>query len=285
PEPSETKNIVDEPAHDSPKKIEEEITLNEDTPQVKPNSELAATTSEPTTTTGVPSRPSTPVKRPSTPTSIPLPSSVPSTPKARATGTGSPVTPAASLPNVPPPVPRRAAARRPATPNRNSLLPSARKDTEGEGSPERGKKRDSLIGLISPKKKDLANDGVDGAKTDSRPSSPAPALAPALQLAASVEPSAKTESTVPEESVKEPAPPSVTTDVKTEPAQAALPPTETETKDEHKRSESTATTTDGEANPETDSGGMTFVGDKTWEDRTWKELVRLRTEMYWARVG
>ncbi|KAH9940316.1 hypothetical protein B0H21DRAFT_780389 [Amylocystis lapponica] len=28
-----------------------------------------------------------------------------------------------------------------------------------------------------------------------------------------------------------------------------------------------------------------YVGDATWEERTWKELVRLREEMFWARVG
>ncbi|TFK38058.1 hypothetical protein BDQ12DRAFT_683895 [Crucibulum laeve] len=28
-----------------------------------------------------------------------------------------------------------------------------------------------------------------------------------------------------------------------------------------------------------------FVGNLTWEERTWKELVRLREEMFWARVG
>ena len=28
-----------------------------------------------------------------------------------------------------------------------------------------------------------------------------------------------------------------------------------------------------------------FVGDASWEDRTYKELVRLREEMFWARVG
>jgi hypothetical protein len=28
-----------------------------------------------------------------------------------------------------------------------------------------------------------------------------------------------------------------------------------------------------------------YVGDATWEERTWKELVRLREEMYWARIG
>ncbi|KAF8155776.1 hypothetical protein B0H34DRAFT_798897 [Crassisporium funariophilum] len=28
-----------------------------------------------------------------------------------------------------------------------------------------------------------------------------------------------------------------------------------------------------------------YVGDATWEERTWKELVRLREDMFWARVG
>ncbi|PCH35356.1 hypothetical protein WOLCODRAFT_139866 [Wolfiporia cocos MD-104 SS10] len=28
-----------------------------------------------------------------------------------------------------------------------------------------------------------------------------------------------------------------------------------------------------------------YVGDGTWEERTWKELVRLREEMFWARIG
>ena len=28
-----------------------------------------------------------------------------------------------------------------------------------------------------------------------------------------------------------------------------------------------------------------YVGDATWEERTWKELVRLREHMFWARIG
>ena len=31
--------------------------------------------------------------------------------------------------------------------------------------------------------------------------------------------------------------------------------------------------------------GEGYVGDATWEDRTWKEIVRLKEEMFWARVG
>lgn len=31
--------------------------------------------------------------------------------------------------------------------------------------------------------------------------------------------------------------------------------------------------------------GEIYVGEATWEERTWKELVRLREEMFWARIG
>ena len=34
---------------------------------------------------------------------------------------------------------------------------------------------------------------------------------------------------------------------------------------------------------ETDKGQ--YVGDGSWEEKTWKELVRLREDMFWARVG
>jgi hypothetical protein len=31
--------------------------------------------------------------------------------------------------------------------------------------------------------------------------------------------------------------------------------------------------------------GTPYVGDGTWEERTWKELTRLREDAFWARVG
>ncbi|KDR80254.1 hypothetical protein GALMADRAFT_242589 [Galerina marginata CBS 339.88] len=40
---------------------------------------------------------------------------------------------------------------------------------------------------------------------------------------------------------------------------------------------------DREKEKEKDKAG--FVSDATWEERTWKELVRLREDMFWARVG
>ena len=36
---------------------------------------------------------------------------------------------------------------------------------------------------------------------------------------------------------------------------------------------------------ETDNANGLYVGDATWEERTYKELVRLREEMFWARIG
>jgi hypothetical protein len=30
---------------------------------------------------------------------------------------------------------------------------------------------------------------------------------------------------------------------------------------------------------------VVYVGDSTWEERTWKEIVRLREDMFWARIG
>lgn len=31
--------------------------------------------------------------------------------------------------------------------------------------------------------------------------------------------------------------------------------------------------------------GGGFAGDATWEERTWKELMRLKEDMFWARIG
>jgi hypothetical protein len=38
---------------------------------------------------------------------------------------------------------------------------------------------------------------------------------------------------------------------------------------------------------QTDEGadGEVYVGDTTWEERTWKELVKLKEDMFWARIG
>ncbi|KAJ7634542.1 proline-rich protein [Roridomyces roridus] len=40
-----------------------------------------------------------------------------------------------------------------------------------------------------------------------------------------------------------------------------------------------------EKKAEDEEGHEAYVGEVTWEERTWKELVRLREEMFWARIG
>lgn len=49
-------------------------------------------------------------------------------------------------------------------------------------------------------------------------------------------------------------------------------------------------TADIRSSPEPETNGEAedpalYVGDATWEERTWKELTRLREDMFWARVG
>lgn len=40
-----------------------------------------------------------------------------------------------------------------------------------------------------------------------------------------------------------------------------------------------------ESDPSSEMGAGPYVGDASWEERTWKEIVRLREDMFWARVG
>ncbi|KAH9956264.1 hypothetical protein BC827DRAFT_1271040 [Russula dissimulans] len=42
---------------------------------------------------------------------------------------------------------------------------------------------------------------------------------------------------------------------------------------------------DAESGPGFAPDGTPWVGDGTWEERTWKELGRLREDMFWARLG
>ena len=36
---------------------------------------------------------------------------------------------------------------------------------------------------------------------------------------------------------------------------------------------------------ESSDDSKNYVSDATWEERTWKEIVRLREDMFWARIG
>ncbi|KAI0918780.1 hypothetical protein AcW1_009492 [Taiwanofungus camphoratus] len=54
-------------------------------------------------------------------------------------------------------------------------------------------------------------------------------------------------------------------------------------RDYGERADADAAKSVSEFSAEEDAG--LYVGDATWEERTWKELVRLREEMFWARIG
>ncbi|KAH9941766.1 uncharacterized protein BXZ73DRAFT_41547 [Epithele typhae] len=58
-------------------------------------------------------------------------------------------------------------------------------------------------------------------------------------------------------------------------------PSETE---HTEKSEVSQTDAEDALSPEPEDNGQ-FVGDATWEERTYKELMRLREEMFWARMG
>jgi len=42
---------------------------------------------------------------------------------------------------------------------------------------------------------------------------------------------------------------------------------------------------DADGAAENESDAQIYVGDATWEERTWRELTKLREEMFWARIG
>lgn len=52
--------------------------------------------------------------------------------------------------------------------------------------------------------------------------------------------------------------------------------------DDEEKSESHSTE---DKKTKSDDDGEAYIGDATWEERTWKEVVRLKEEMFWARIG
>ncbi len=55
--------------------------------------------------------------------------------------------------------------------------------------------------------------------------------------------------------------------------------------DEKELSDAESEQQENEMSEEKEKNGPGYVGDGTWEEKTWKELVRLREDMFWARVG
>ncbi|KIM70566.1 hypothetical protein SCLCIDRAFT_78779, partial [Scleroderma citrinum Foug A] len=192
--------------------------------------------------------------------------------------TGSPA------PHGAPPVPRRAAARRvaPLPPSTSGLAERPTTPVnrlKREGTPgSKGTKQDGPV----PRKVTAQVAASDGASGDGGESTPAP---PALTLSGDG-PSDDTQSasnppepaTMPPESAMGGQAAATSSEPDPIPAShvenAGRPSTEVETPMDTSSSKQ-ASSSDGES----------FVGDATWEERTWKEIVRLREEMFWTRVG
>ncbi|KAK7684570.1 hypothetical protein QCA50_012517 [Cerrena zonata] len=247
--------------------------------------------------------PSSTSSRPSSPSTIPLPASGPSTPiqteaalpniaataaqeehapadAAAPTPVTESTAPASVAPvsGVPPPLPRRAAARTrptsvvaPVPPpvvesvETNGVTSSdtdtkpAEAPTETNGSHETEIKTDSQEALTITEKS--GSDAVEKSQEE-----------------LSVQPTSAETPTTPH--FDDRASHSSIEKVSTSPAVVSeVDPTENHTAEVNGHAEKTE---DGD---EEDEFPGTFVTDATWEERTWKELVKLREYMFWARLG
>ncbi|KAG8894303.1 hypothetical protein FRB99_001361 [Tulasnella sp. 403] len=278
------KRVDDEPVKESPKEADGDVAM------------------------AVDSRPSTPIQRPTTPQAIALPAS-PATPTvkpAQLPGSASP---------APPPLPRRAASRRVGTPIRAGT-PSPRtsvlllgKERDGEPLERRNSMSQVIESTLSEPEAQRRSslEQSPEAPVRSRPASPA---GPRPLIRAATPP-------LPPRRVRPPPPPPPVETVEAEPVTVntvALPvpddskqalvetPSELgpspvkETETEKDAVDATphpdvkqldvpkADSADERAVEPEDEGGI-YVGDRTWEERAWRELTKLKAEMFWARIG
>ncbi|KAG9002660.1 hypothetical protein FRB90_011336, partial [Tulasnella sp. 427] len=261
--------LNDEPTALPEKKLEEPV--NASTPVATP----------------VPARPpraSSPVKRPGTPSSTQLPPSAPSTPSKEHAqlppSTGTPNATTAS-PSAPPPVPRRAAGRRVVTNRTSMLLMGKEKDAPND------KERRNSIGQIMAEgvSEDLRRASLEGkplsrpgTPSNDRPSSPSPAR-PASPLrtlkrsSLTVAPAEVSPLTAVSPEQERPKVEEAAIPPPLPPRDHDAPPVPSKQQD---------VDLNGRSVEEDD---RVTVTDRTWEDRVWKELTRLKMEMFWARVG
>ena len=215
----------------------------------------------------VPRYPAANITRPGTPSAIPLPDSRPSTPTTTARAerrrslpptstTSDPArssSPAPGSGGTPPPIPRRAPARarpvpaRPSTPlNQHTLDPSEEKKGEAEE-----------LGADHPI---LLNE---------------PAPPPVTDVAGRPEP----------ETIK----PIFTTKVEPQEADSEVTQIAKASSPIAVAGGTTASPVDDIQNAGVDDselvGNQNLVGNKSWEEKTWREVVRLREEMFCARMG
>ncbi|KAJ8585678.1 hypothetical protein M405DRAFT_935884 [Rhizopogon salebrosus TDB-379] len=206
---------------------------------------------------------------------------------------GSPVLRAPSragspAPHGAPPVPRRAPARRavPAPPptaqteaKERVPMPSAETGGKKENSSKADSAKEEKKSTPTPEPKSVAGEdsAAEPPSTNDEPlESSKPFSDPSLNRASSPAKRASMDAPIhpPAES------PSTTADPTQPSSEAHQSRRPSEDSSTHETSVDTSSTKHSSS---TDGEG--YVGDATWEDRTWKEVVRLKEEMFWARVG
>ncbi|KAF7971083.1 hypothetical protein HWV62_22064 [Athelia sp. TMB] len=220
-------------------------------------------------------------------------------------------TPASPTPTTtfPPPIPARAAVPVPESPVVASPATPTTATTIVVGSPPSTPTRpDAPVRNGSPAPPPLPRRAAARARPSSLVPAPATSLAHIPDAAtetvkeASVlveenittnSPTSTTETTSPSEpqrtpeaivELEKPIAATSTNDMETSASAADIPPSPTPTILPMQPVEPTSdTTTTARDVGEMASEG--FIGETTWEDKTWRELVKLKEDMFWARVG
>lgn len=282
-----------------------------------PQTDLVTTTEPPTNSQTVSAAPLMPPERSSTPHSVPLPESRPSTPANLPPRIASPAAVGAT-----PPLPRRAAARRPVPPVTGSSLSrpttpavsnTTPPPTENPPPVEREPVVADIEAAISPAAPGAASEGEVSEESElekPRPVADAEEVvnlatvvdekttAPSLEEA--VDESATTEGKLLDRSMQgSPVSEDVFLDAPSEKVASGQSSPTLKLNEENTVVESKPVgsndlselrgVSEGHSEDQDETAVSkdkgTYIGDTTWEERTWKELVRLKEDMFWARVG
>ncbi|KAL7277272.1 hypothetical protein ACG7TL_009125 [Trametes sanguinea] len=182
---------------------------------------------------------------------------------------------------VPPPLPRRAAARA-----RPSSMISAQQPEAQSPPKENG---DSAAPSEGPAPTSVPSDDT-AQPSENAPVSEEPERLPATAAAAAAEATTETPTLAEQqrEEDKSDVQTQVIRDAPSETATATVTPDGGSVAEEETVAGAEAETETTESTKEDEKerdDGARYVGDATWEERTYKELVRLREEMFWARIG
>ncbi|OSC97792.1 hypothetical protein PYCCODRAFT_1398201 [Trametes coccinea BRFM310] len=261
-----------EPAHGAAQQASPALSRNESHDSfTTPTEELAPAFSASPAPTTVPLPPSqAPTPEPQESERPPRPSQRPKDDKP----------PSRTASPIPPPLPRRAAAR-----GRPSSMISAQQPEAQSPPKENG---DGAAPSEGPAPTSVPSDDT-AQPSENAPVSEEPERLPATAAAAE---KATTETSTLAEQQREEDKSDVQTqvirDAPSETAMATVTPDGGSVAEEETVAGAEAETETTESTKEDEKerdDGARYVGDATWEERTYKELVRLREEMFWARIG